>query len=107
MANPTIAPLLIKSYLEDNFGIVEKIVIQGKFAFAIFDREETAHAVVRKGNFSGNSVTDFFGKWLEIFNVKFQVQFFFYELFLNFRVFQLPTFFKILKKFTRKFGKIP
>ena len=49
MANPAIAPLLIKSYLEDNFGIVEKIVIQGKFAFAIFDRDETAHAVVRKG----------------------------------------------------------
>ena len=52
-----VAPLLIKSYLEDNFGIVEKVVIQvrnfsknfffnffvkGKFAFAIFDHEQTA-----------------------------------------------------------------
>jgi len=37
-----VAPLLIKSYLEDNFGVVEKVVIQGKFAFAIFDHEQTA-----------------------------------------------------------------
>ena len=48
MKTPEVAQLLLKNYFEENFGTVEKINIQEKYCFIIFDDDESAKAALKE-----------------------------------------------------------
>ena len=58
MKTPEVAQLLLKNYFEENFGTVEKVNIQEKYCFIVFDDAESAEASLKETvhEFSGYKV---------------------------------------------------
>ena len=48
MKTPEVAQLLLKNYFEENFGTVEKVNIQEKYCFIVFDDAESAEASLKE-----------------------------------------------------------
>lgn len=48
LKTPEVAQLLLKNYFEENFGTVEKVNIQEKYCFIVFDDVESAEASLKE-----------------------------------------------------------